>query len=771
MMMRLVGTIMLVYAVSLMTVGLAAATPIGQATVLDGAAFVDKWTGEVADYYNRQINQLNQQQQELIEQRDRVDDTHREQLDRQIENLRAQVDEMMVSKERWSGSDAGWEVFRAARGIHQTLMEIEDGLNQVDTWDRQIVWLDRIAAEQMAQARHTIKQIDRVGDYGTRLATLLNLLEKLGNDAPTPANQRMLDGVRVLFDAMDGLGKDIPIVGDFIGTYGNVSGALIDAIERIDQKLSDTEMENMMYLRAGDPRMSTFKNQFPELARRLDGTDLRPISGLRDAFVVPHRGVFIWDPDLGRWQNPRDITAEELLRRYAFMATYGNPNPKLGDVLQPLNRIVGIRLTPADTVVEPGGRTTISVTAEYADREDALALLVNLSSREEASLTGWLGLGGGGGRLEPRVVEPPATVVFTAPDTENYVYRISAEITYDPRAGHMTLVGSPSCIVATGIESRLELSANPPKVNPGGDGVIRFRVTDRDGNVLPVRGNVSFLSDRIQTGEIKMAREGGFVAYHAPPDLPPGRYKVVARFNGSVDATFWSGSNVMMVESEIFISVKDEDGSEEQGLPSKDSSIRAVDAAIASALVARTACDREQMERHVSSAKFLLGQLGDPSMAGIQSRQKIMTRIVDSYRDVCDPVKLPDRAYAVLRISGAGYVPHWAGGSYVYNGYEDRLITLRRGQSLTEAVEDYRSRLGNRCHVDDPPTVGGFRNRTPWFWESGPRIGIKQAPTTDRDAVDPQELLRLVPQVIANWETEGRDGPSMSELKRRFCGD
>lgn len=529
-----------------------AAVPVGQQAVLSGAEFVQKFTKEVADYYDRQIKPLEQQRAGLRAQRASAGAAQQHQIDAQIANLDRQINDLTEKKTLAAGHDKAWRIFSAAKSIHDTLTAMEDALDQSDTFSRQIVWLDRLAAEQMAQAREAFSTANTALDWAVKLKSLRDLVTQMDAQTPTPHNKRMIEGLNSLFWAMKEFGDKVPSIGEFIKTYGDVGQALVGAASRLDQRLQGRSMGLLVEGRPRDGRLTAFDRQFPELAPERDMLSILPIAGVRDAYAWHDGGILIWDPASDYWHSRKDITPQDLLRRYAFFATYGELNPSPEDVLGLLKLTIGIRLTPADAVVPPGGSTTISVTAQRMDGLSPYNLL-RLRSEEQPTLTGAIGLGGGSGTLSSLIVEPPETVTFTAPNTENYVYKITAEM------GPMesgNVVGSPYCLVATGVRSKIELSAEPDTVEPRGDGSISIRVTDSSGNPLKAGGRVSVTGHGIEvestiytTGE-----SSGYVPFHAPEQ--PGRYRVTGRFSGYIDAGYLYGTNAMAAEGETFVTVR-----------------------------------------------------------------------------------------------------------------------------------------------------------------------------------------------------------------------
>jgi len=332
-----------------------------------------------------------------------------------------------------------------------------------------------------------------------------------------------------------------------------VGQACVNAAARLDKRLQKRARGLIVEGYRDDGRVAAFDRQFPHLAAGRDMLNINPLPGVRDAYAWPSGGVLIWDYKHSYWYDRKDISLADLLRRYAFFATYGNPNPAVEDILGDLTATIGVRLEPRDTIVPPKGSTTIAVFAQRMDGQEAITL-ISLRTKREATFGTPFGIAPGGGTVSPSVVEPGNTVTWTAPDTENYVYRVTASLT---AARYETLIGEPYCLIGTGVSTQIKAYAEPGTVEPEGDGNIIFQIVDRDGDPVQVRGHVGMRAYGLQLDLIYWVNEAeakGTAAYHAPKR--EAYYQVLISFSGYIDAGVFTGMNALPSEAEVFVQVK-----------------------------------------------------------------------------------------------------------------------------------------------------------------------------------------------------------------------
>lgn len=524
----------------------------GAQFALEGGSFVQAFAKQVADYYDAQIEPLTTQRNELIQRRDNASTgTQWDELNSQVTQLNHQIDELGEKKRLAGGYEGGWRVFNAIKSIHETVGEIEEGMGQLDRWEQSIVSLDDMAAAQIAEYQNRIKRANELLDYAEKLKSFGKLLDDLDQKAPTPQIKRMITGLNMLLWSMKEFGDKVPNIGEFLKTYGDVGLALTQAAERLDRRLESRAGGLLIEGYRDDGRIQAFDRQFPDLAA--DRDTIRPFPGVRDAYYLPgEQRVMIWDPPNGRWWDVRDLTPLEVIRRYGFFATYGNPNPTVEQVLRNATDVIGVRLEPLDAIVAPGGTTLIEVRAERMDGETPIVHFA-LKAEQQMTLGSSLGFDTGNGRFSTSIADPEETVSWTAPNAENYVYRITASLAPGERG---VVVGEPACDIGTGIQSVIWAEADPPGVEPGGDGSILFQIVDRNGAPLERKGQINIAGQGIEVEQgywLNEAESRGAAPFHAPRQ--EGIYRVVVSFSGYMDAGFITGRNALAAETEVSVTV------------------------------------------------------------------------------------------------------------------------------------------------------------------------------------------------------------------------
>jgi hypothetical protein len=110
-------------------------------------------------------------------------------------------------------------------------------------------------------------------------------------------------------------------------------------------------------------------------------------------------------------------------------------------------------------------------------------------------------------------------------------------------------------------------------------------------------------------------------------------------------------------------------------------------------------------------------------------------------------------------VEGEGYVPHWAGASFVLAGADEEIFRLNRDQDPVAELRAYHARLlGDLCRMDIPGMPGAFKR--PMVWNAGPQITVLDGPI-----VDAKELASIT--LSDTWKRLRDDGPNIYELKKQ----
>ena len=157
-----------------------------------------------------------------------------------------------------------------------------------------------------------------------------------------------------------------------------------------------------------------------------------------------------------------------------------------------------------------------------------------------------------------------------------------------------------------------------------------------------------------------------------------------------------------------------------------------------------------------SQGKCLNKTVAEQDIAAL--KQKI-TQVSDNQS--CAAEAEVDKAYVVVRLSGSGLYPHWAGGSHKIAGSSQYIYTIVKGDeplpTLEEISASYRANVcdmvnpwGFGWEVDTPPSL---------FNQEKPAVKLITVPYKNAGDID-RSLL------YSDWKSSGSDGPGLWELKK-----
>ena len=119
----------------------------------------------------------------------------------------------------------------------------------------------------------------------------------------------------------------------------------------------------------------------------------------------------------------------------------------------------------------------------------------------------------------------------------------------------------------------------------------------------------------------------------------------------------------------------------------------------------------------------------------------------------------PDTVPYIVSVVGAGWVPHYAGGSFIISGSNTQVLWIHRDVSAEEAIEKLRLQMDGQDICDEEvPAIPGL-NKRPTIWNNLVITKVR-GPILDKDEIADMELE-------SNWTTSDDDGPSLGELRKR----
>ena len=560
--MRRAGLVSL--ALTVFFVGNAAAQGTVGPAALEAAGLYQVLTRQIAKGLDAQAKALARRKADLESARDDASGQRREELNRQIAEVAAQLREVKDQRTRAKGNRIAQDIFKGITTLHTKVQEIDARLRaQAQAgWGPNLVNLDIMAARRIYRAREAISGATRLATFTSELAALETTIRELDDVAPTPQTQEMVVNLTIALTGMRWIGRFCPTVAPFIEKNTEAGQALLEATARLGRRFLEGQSGLFVDGRPDGGRMAAFDAQFPDLFGERDmRDDIVPLAGVRDAYVFPGKGVIIWDPGAGRWLET-DIGPDEILGRYAFLATYGNLDPTPGQVLSDrLDKMVGLRVKAVPQIIAPGETCGVYVRVERRDGSVVTYSGVELQAHTKNSALGALRQQIGGERAgqlrqtAPEATASSAAFMWTAPQEEHMIYEITASIPdfYEP-------VGPATCLVATGGKAEVQATADPRTVEAGGDGSIDYEIRNSDGELLKPLGSIVVTADGALEVEGPAGFSGGVAKgstpYHAPKE--PGDYVARVLFGGYIDAGFMWGENYMPAEAEVVVRVADE---------------------------------------------------------------------------------------------------------------------------------------------------------------------------------------------------------------------
>lgn len=199
--------------------------------------------------------------------------------------------------------------------------------------------------------------------------------------------------------------------------------------------------------------------------------------------------------------------------------------------------------------------------------------------------------------------------------------------------------------------------------------------------------------------------------------------------------------------------------------------LETLDAEIAKAGQHVASCSPASGREAITKARQMLAGLPCGRLSGAGTRARILDDLaaklaapicgVENTEDATAEEPYSGPFLLVYRVTGSGFIPHYAGGSYITSGHHDVAVQIdgplseaRFGEILSEAHERYKT---NPCDAQVPAIPG--LNKTPVIWMTGPQVEFVfgPAPTANQ------------PSLEDTWAHEEGDGPSLSELRSLAC--
>ena len=221
-----------------------------------------------------------------------------------------------------------------------TLDKVRDRLSDFEEWARQ-----HLKGRELQDALEKVKQArEALNKYSFPLATFkthtarvasgidaLMELKALADQARQRKGGDLAAALHVMATVMEKYGQKVPILGQAIEAYGKLTGAILDATDRIAKTINEMRNQGMIgtgtYGGADNPLWQALKKQYPDIAK--GGYTLAPASVpyVYEPIGQGHNWSLIWDPAKKEWykvDQPAGVV-EEIYRERVIAK--GHPQP------------------------------------------------------------------------------------------------------------------------------------------------------------------------------------------------------------------------------------------------------------------------------------------------------------------------------------------------------------------------------------------------------------------------------------------------------------
>lgn len=171
------------------------------------------------------------------------------------------------------------------------------------------------------------------------------------------------------------------------------------------------------------------------------------------------------------------------------------------------------------------------------------------------------------------------------------------------------------------------------------------------------------------------------------------------------------------------------------------------------------ACDDQGLDPLNRDIETALDALDCPiAHPAVASRRDRLGGLNDYLRHPeCTPSEAPPAEVVFpVRISGSGFTPHYAGGSYVLDGHHDIRFRLPYGKDARRTISEYRERFNTDPCKTEIPAIPGL-SKIPVLFNGKPGMQVLSRPRAGS---------RLPGVELENtWKSAENDGPSLGELR------
>ncbi len=208
-----------------------------------------------------------------------------------------------------------------------------------------------------------------------KASDLKSKLDNVNTYEYSPETGRMAKALTTLSSAMSEFGDKIPLIGDFIKGYGDITSAFLDMVGVLGGRIKEARNQDMMGTGTYDQwRNQAWRDQKIEaMADRVQGTrDLYQIMPEEVSSGHPW-GLYLWDPETerdvngekkkGRWWEVHKlipgVKPEDIVRRYEKYFSAGIRSPTAQQILMEFSKAIEVILAADSPGVPPGQKLVL----------------------------------------------------------------------------------------------------------------------------------------------------------------------------------------------------------------------------------------------------------------------------------------------------------------------------------------------------------------------------------------------------------------------------
>ncbi|NLN61771.1 MAG: hypothetical protein GX146_02685 [Myxococcales bacterium] len=494
----------------------------------DVSAIADELMGQFAERLDQRIAELERDAAALR----KGSAAHQE--------LEQQIAQAQKARQYYARVETGVVLYSAAKDVRQAFNDLNSAAAASHLG---AISPDQIAAAELAQstALKALETADTALDYFNKLTALKDAVAKMSTAQFSPATQRLAAGLAAMSTVMAEFGEHVPLVGSVVQGYGQLGGAMLDALTELNHTLQDRQ-QGLLMVAGNTGLMAEMARAVPACPQQ--GEILaQAVHGLPGVYRSACH-LLLWDKAANQFVNVStsmpgrtlDQQVAELHARHVRFLQHGIVTPTPKQLTDDYARIALLRIDTPNRYV--AGNQKLQLTARATRLSDGTPI-------DDTPVVAWSNtntmrkLGPAGTFVAGPTPTLNKTVIWVSPDIDSGSRHVQVTL----NDAHYIALKPASLILQVAQETRLEVSLIPHeiKVPPGSMLRIRAQLMLRKDNT-PVRagdalGEFAFSCDDCgdEGQQLATFSESEFRVQSALFRVPttPGTYRLMAYFQGS----------------------------------------------------------------------------------------------------------------------------------------------------------------------------------------------------------------------------------------------